>query len=69
MHLKTVIMTDSLSSLKVLERVYPCKNPMIPKVLNLLAEEGDDLELMSVPGITGIKANESACKAAIETLH
>jgi hypothetical protein len=31
MHCKTVIMPDSLSSLTALERVYPGRNPTIPK--------------------------------------
>jgi hypothetical protein len=34
MHCKTVIMTDSLSTLIALERVYPDRNPTIPKILN-----------------------------------
>jgi hypothetical protein len=56
MHRKTFIMTDSLSSLKALERVYPGKNPTIPKVLNL--------KLMWGPAQTGI-----VDKAAEEALH
>jgi hypothetical protein len=46
MHRKTVIMIDSLSSLTALGRVYPGKNPTIPKMLNLLAEKEEDLKLM-----------------------
>jgi ribonuclease HI len=69
MHHKKVIMTDSLSSLTALEIVYPGKNLSIPKILNLLAEEGKNLKLMWVPAQTGIKGNESADKAAKEALH
>jgi hypothetical protein len=42
MHYKTVIETDSLSSLTALERVHPGRNLTIPKILNLLAEEGEN---------------------------
>jgi ribonuclease HI len=59
MHCKTVIMTDSLNTLTALERVYPGRNPTIPKILNLLAVEGEDLKLMWVPAHTGIEGNES----------
>jgi ribonuclease HI len=62
-------MTDSLNSLTALERVYPGRNPTIPNILNLLAEEGEDLKLMWVPAHTGIEGNESADKAAKEALH
>jgi hypothetical protein len=44
MHFKTVITTDSLSSLTSLEILYPGRNPTIAKILNLLAEEGEDLK-------------------------
>jgi ribonuclease HI len=69
MHCKTVIMTESLSCLTALERVYPGRNSTIPKILNLLAEEGEDLKVMWVPRHTGIEGNESANKAAKEALH
>jgi hypothetical protein len=42
MHRKMVITTNSLNSLTALERVYPGRNPMIPNILNLLANEGED---------------------------
>jgi hypothetical protein len=32
-----------------LERVYPGRNPRIPKILNLLAEEEEDLKEMWAP--------------------
>jgi hypothetical protein len=51
MHRKTIIMTDSLRSLTALERVYLGRNPTIPKILNLLGEEGEDLKLMWVTNL------------------
>jgi ribonuclease HI len=68
-HRKRVIMTDSLSSLTALERVYPGRDPKIPKLLNLLAEEGEDLKLMWVSAHTGIEGDESADRAAKKALH
>jgi hypothetical protein len=62
-------MTDSLSSLTALERVYPVRNPTIPKILNLLAEEGEDMKLMWVPAHTRIEDNEFVDKADKKTLH
>jgi hypothetical protein len=68
-HRKTVIIINSISSLTALERVYPDGNPTIPKILNLLAEEGEDLKLMWVPAHNGIEGNASADKAAKKALH
>jgi hypothetical protein len=65
MHCKTVIMTDSLSSLTALKRVYPGRNPTILKILSMSVEEGEDLKLMWVPEHTEIENNESAK----ESLH
>jgi hypothetical protein len=45
------------------------QKPYDPKVLNLLAEEREDLKLMWVPAQTGIEGNESADKAAEEVLY
>jgi hypothetical protein len=69
MHCKTFIITDLLSSLTALKRVYSGRNPTIPKILNLLAEEGEDLKLMWVPANNGIEGSESADKVAKEALH
>jgi ribonuclease HI len=52
-----IIMTDSLSSLIALEKVFPSKNSMENKILNMLAEKGERLKLMWVPAHTGIEGN------------
>jgi ribonuclease HI len=49
--------------------VYPGRNSTIPKILNLLAEKGEDLKLMWILAHTGIGGNESVDKAAKEALH
>jgi hypothetical protein len=66
MHRKTVIMTDSLSSLTALKREYPGRNPTIPKILSMLVEEAEDLKLMWVPENTEIENNESTKKSLHE---
>jgi hypothetical protein len=52
-----------------LERVYPGRNPTIAKILNLLAEEGEDLKLMLVPAHTGIESNEENAEKAIRIIR
>jgi hypothetical protein len=66
MHRKMIIMTDSLSSLTALKRVYLGRNPTIPKILSMLVEEGEDLKLMWVPEHTEIENNESAKESLYE---
>jgi hypothetical protein len=51
------IMSDSLSSLTALKKVFPSKNSMENQILNMLAEKGERLKLMWVPAHTGIKGN------------
>jgi hypothetical protein len=41
-----IIMTDSLSSLTDLEKVFSSKNPIENKILNVLAEKGVSLKLI-----------------------
>jgi ribonuclease HI len=48
-----IIMTDSLCSMTALEKVFPSKNSMENKILNMLAEKGKSLKLMWVPAHTG----------------
>jgi hypothetical protein len=66
MHHKTVIMTDSLSSLTALERVYPGRNSTIPKKTQPVSRGRGGLETNAH---TGIERNESADKAAEEALE
>jgi hypothetical protein len=55
-------MTDSLSSLTALEKVFPSKNSIENKILNMLAEKGENLKLMWVPAHTVINGNEAQRK-------
>jgi hypothetical protein len=64
-----IIMTDFLSSLTVLEVVFPSKNSMENKILNMLAEKGESLKLMWVPVHTGIEGNEAEDEAAKDALN
>jgi hypothetical protein len=62
-------MTDSLSSLTALEKVFPTKNSMEHKLLNMLAEKRESLKLMWVPAYTGIEGNNEADEAAKYALN
>jgi ribonuclease HI len=64
-----IIMTDTLSSLTALEKVFPGKNSMQNTIFNRLAEKGKSLKLMWVPAHTGIEGNEVADKAAKDALN
>jgi ribonuclease HI len=64
-----IIMTDSLSSLTALEKVFPSKNSMENKILNMLAEKGESLKMMWVPAHTGREGNEAADVAAKDALN
>jgi ribonuclease HI len=63
------IMTDSLSSLKALEMVFPSKNSMENKILKMLAEKGESLKLIWVPAHKGIEGNKAADEAAKYALN
>jgi ribonuclease HI len=60
----TIIMIDSHSSLTTLEKVFPSKNSMENKILNMLAEKGESLKLIWVPAHTGRERNEAADEAS-----
>jgi ribonuclease HI len=60
-------MTDSLSSLTALQKVFPSKNTMENKLLNMLAKKGENLKLMWVPA--GMEGNEAADEAAKVALN
>jgi ribonuclease HI len=64
-----IIMTDSLSSLTELEKVFSSKNPIENKILNVLAEKGVSLKLIWVPAHTGIEGNQAADEAAKDALN
>jgi hypothetical protein len=55
-----IIMTDYLSGLTELIKVFPNKNSMENKILNMLAEKENNLKLMWIPAQTGIEGNEAA---------
>jgi ribonuclease HI/endonuclease/exonuclease/phosphatase family metal-dependent hydrolase len=67
-NVRRVILTDSLSSLTALERLYPAKNPAISDLRNLLHAEKDNLSLVWVPSHCGISGNEEADRAAKNAL-
>jgi ribonuclease HI len=66
---KRIIMTDSLSNIVAQEETYTRRNSKKMVLKDLMAEEGSNLKLMCVPSHVGIKGNETADKAAKETLN
>jgi ribonuclease HI len=66
---RRVVLTDSVSSLTALEKLFPGKNPAIIELCNLLHAEKDDLRIVWVPSHCGITGNEKADLAAKNALN